>query len=69
MEETFIQIIDKRLEPVKQNEKEIVYNCSLRKSDGDIKDWNKTSKYILALFCVFGNGLGGTGKDKFEIMC
>lgn len=61
LEEIFEGIISKTLSPKVQQEKEIVYNCKLRKSDGDITDWNKPSTWLINLKRVFGCPPDGTG--------
>ena len=49
-----------QLEDIFDND--VVYNCKLRQSDGDI-DWNNSTSYIMGLFRVFN---GGTGIRLFD---
>ncbi|MBR1730092.1 MAG: hypothetical protein IJ728_11295 [Selenomonadaceae bacterium] len=62
LENIFFDIVTNNLKAVAQNDNDVVYNCKLRQSDGDI-DWNNSTSYIMGLFRVFN---GGTGIRLFD---
>jgi len=62
LEKIFSGIITGDLKAIPQEDNEVVYNCKLKKSDGEIHNWNLSSSYISALHRVF---YGGTGVKIF----
>lgn len=61
LENIFLGIIKGSIVAEKQKEEGIIYNCKLRKTDGNIKDWNKSSIWLNGLMRVFGCQPDGTG--------
>lgn len=61
LEEIFEEILSGEIQGVLQDENGIVYNCRLRKTDGDIHDWKRSATYIYGLYRVFGVKPDGTG--------
>lgn len=58
LESIFLGIIDGSIKPKEQDNKNIVYTCRLKKTDGYIYDWNKETKQILRFYRVFKDGTG-----------
>lgn len=61
LEDIFIGIICGKLPPLIQRKENIVYNSSLKESDGYITDWNKNSVWFVGLLKVFNEVPFGTG--------
>lgn len=61
LEGVFEGILSGEIQGILQEENGIVYNCRLRKADGDIHDWNRPAAYISGLYRVFGVKPKGTG--------
>lgn len=58
-------ILDGNIKPISVPSTDVVYNCSLRPSDGEIRDWNNDTAYFLRLMQVFGAPPFGTGVKMY----